>query len=381
MREKRKIRWWLVALPVAGALWGAWRLGTELALEAEGNDEPPPAVLKSFGRGGVPGIVHSLVQTGSTKAEAESAARVVRRKLGKDWAGSFIVVGSTTGFHHVKAYRGKRRAIVGPGSPGVDREPVEEQLKRAQGVVGSNLPASLHAAGVPAVLHQDFADVFRWSADMMGDAQTGDRFSLAWTERTAGGRPLTHRLEAAVFQGKETGKHQAIRWDGEFFDRKGLALRRHYLRSPLRYKSISSSFGGFRFSPLGWPMRRHRGTDFAARLGTPVISVADGTVAFLGAKGEYGNLVIVRHPSNRQTFYGHLGRYGPGIRKGSIIRQGQVLGYVGITGNSTGPHLHFELRRDGETQDFRAAELPGEAIGLASRPRRFAARWKELLEP
>lgn len=379
MPRERRIRWWLVCLPLYPYLWGLWTAYDRLEPEAESADEPVAALSRGFGRGGPPGIARALVQSGSAPEEAESVAAVVARRLGNRWKGSFVVATAPSGFHHVTAYSGKKRAVVGRGTRGVKLHPVEERLVRAKGAVKAGLFPSLHAAGVPNELHQDFVDVFRWAADMAGDMQDEDTFTLLWTERNAAGRAVGRRLEAAAFDGEKVGRYAAIRWDGEFFDRDGYALRRAFLRSPLRYRAISSGFGGFRFTPLGWPMRRHRGTDFAAPVGTPVISVADGTISHVGALGEYGNLVKVRHTSGRETYYGHLVRYGSGVRPGLTIRQGQVLGYVGTTGNATGPHLHFELRRHGKHEDFREAELPGEPLGLALRPRRFRERWKQLL--
>ncbi|MBI5201054.1 MAG: M23 family metallopeptidase, partial [Elusimicrobia bacterium] len=170
-------------------------------------------------------------------------------------------------------------------------------------------------------------------------------------------------------------------WDGEFFDPKGRSMRREWLKAPVRYRAISSAFGKFRWSPLGKPWRRHKGTDVAAPIGSPIVAVADGEVDFAGAKGQYGNLVEVAHAGERQTYYGHLSRYGPGIRKGAPVAQGQVLGYVGITGNATGPHLHFELRKAGAQEDFQQAKLPSRSAARASRPIKFRARWRELFGP
>lgn len=379
MTRKRPVRWWLVCLPLYPALWGLWEALDRLEWDAETAEEPAAGVSRQFGRGGPAGLVPALMLLGSAPTEADSVARVVLRRFGPKWNGAFAVEASDHKFRHVTAFHGKRKAVVGRHAKGVELVEVQERLLKAKGTVQGGLLPSLHAAGVPEELQHDFVDAFRWSTDLIGDVRDDDRFSVVWTERGAGGKAVGYRLEAATLEGSEVGRHAGMLWDGEFYDRDGLALRRSYLKSPLRYRAISSAFGGFRFSPLGWPMRRHRGTDFAAPAGTPVISVADGTASYVGWMSEYGNLVKVRHPSSRETFYGHLSRFGPGLRNGAPVRQGRVLGYVGVTGNATGPHLHFELRRDGKTEDFREAELPGEAIGRASRPRRFAKRWTLLL--
>ena len=373
------MRKWAIIVPAVLALAAAFTGWRKLAAEAEVVDDPHIAVFRSFGKGGANSVARALVQLGSAPEEAASVGKAVERKLGKGWQGPFIVVAASDGgFRHVTAYRGKKRAIVGRGSKGVDLVPVEERLVHAEGKIRGNVDTSLTAAGVPPELVPDFLDAFRWSVDLVADAQDGDAFRAVWTERSAKGRAVGWRLEAATFDG-EAAKLSEIFWDGEFFDRKGRSARRSYLKAPVRYRAISSGFGKFRWSPLGKPWRRHKGTDFAAPVGTPIVSVADGQVAYAGWRGEYGNLVDVTHGEERQTLYGHLSRYGPGIRKGAPVAQGQVLGYVGVTGNATGPHLHFELRKSGETQDFRAVKLPSKPAALATRPIMFRARWKELL--
>lgn len=355
---------------------GDWRIRER---EAETVDEPVAATSRSFGKGGAAAVARALAQLGSAPEEAASVGRAVERKLGKGWQGPFVVVAAADGgFHHVTAFRGKRRAIVGRGSPGVALVPVEERLLHADGAVSGGVGGSLASAGVPVELIPEFLDVFRWSVDLVADAQDGDKFRAVWTGRSAKGRAIGWRLEAARYDGA-AGRLASILWDGDFFDERGRSVRREYLKAPVRYRAISSAFGKFRFSPFGKPWRLHKGTDFAAPVGTPIVSVADGRVAYAGRRGEYGNLVDVAHDGQRQTLYGHLSRYGPGIRRGAPVRQGQVLGYVGVTGNATGPHLHFELRKSGETENFRAAKLPSRTAPRATRPIKFRARWKELL--
>ncbi|MBI4347363.1 MAG: M23 family metallopeptidase [Elusimicrobia bacterium] len=373
-----KLRWRLLVLLAAFLAVGAAWLHRDLAAKAEIVDEPYGQPSRSFGRGGDKSITRALMQLGSAHEEAYSVGQAVLRKLGKDWKGPFVVVAGPEGFHHVTAFRGKRRAIVGRGSAGVLLAPVEERLVHAKGEVRGGVPVSLVGAGMPPDTMHEFVDLFRWSIDLVADAQDGDTFQAIWTERVALNKPIGWRLEGAVYESALTGRISAMRWDAGFFDRRGRSVKRTYLKAPVRYRWISSGFGKFRSSPLGWPMRRHKGTDFAAEMGTPIVAVADGRVSFAGWKGEYGHLVVVTHEGQRETFYGHLGRFGPGVRRGVPVVQGQVLGYVGVTGNATGPHLHFELRKSGATEDFRAARLPSRPAALATRPIKFKARWKEL---
>ncbi|MBI4422619.1 MAG: M23 family metallopeptidase [Elusimicrobia bacterium] len=380
MSKPGRIRPLVLLLPATAMAAVCGWLQHVLGARAELADEPYRPTVRFFGRGGPEELRQALVQTGSAPSEAGSVARAAWRRLGEGRA-SFVVVASTTGaFHHVTAYRAKRRVVVGRDARGVRLSETAERLAAAEGKVRGSLLDSLSAAGVPSELAQDFLDMFRWSMDPSDDPKDGDRFRLVWSERVAGQQAYGRKLEAAAYDGAATGRHSGMRWDDEFFDRKGRSLRRRYLRAPMRYLAISSPFGKLRFSRLGWPMRRHRGTDYMAPTGTPIVCVADGTVSFIGAKPSYGNLVRVRHTGGWETCYGHLSRYGPGVRRSGAVRQGQVLGYVGATGNATGPHLHFELRRDGRTEDYRAAELPDAPLRKASRPTRFKARWRELFD-
>ena len=358
---------------LAAALAAGLLLHRALRRSAESAEAPYAGTVRYYGKGGGVAIARALEETGSPPAEAASVAGAVSRRLGRGAPGSFVVAASTGGaFQYVAASRGRRRVVVGRGSRGVRTAEVAERLMRVQGVVKGPLPASLERAGVPPGLAQDFLDVFRWSLDLTSDAKDGDRFAAAWTERSSGGETIGRKLEGAAY--RDTA---GVLFDGEFLDAKSRPLRRAYLRAPMRYHSISSDYGGLRF---GFGIRRHHGTDFAAPMGTPVLAVADGVVLARGWLGEYGYRIVVRHPDGRETLYGHLSRYGLGIRPGGAVRQGRVLGYVGRSGNATGPHLHFELRKDGRTLDFRSAELPGAPKRVTTRPLRFRERWQEVFK-
>lgn len=132
-----------------------------------------------------------------------------------------------------------------------------------------------------------------------------------------------------------------------YYDDEGNALKRAFLKAPLSFRRISSGFSKGRFHPVLKRYRPHHGIDYAAPAGTPVSAVGDGTVAFSGYKGDYGKLVMIRHPNGYKTYYGHLSRIGKGISPGVKVGQGEVIGYVGSTGLATGPHLHYEMRVNG----------------------------------
>ncbi|HIC90700.1 MAG TPA: M23 family metallopeptidase, partial [Syntrophaceae bacterium] len=147
-------------------------------------------------------------------------------------------------------------------------------------------------------------------------------------------------------------KYQAFYFEdgkghGDYYDSEGRCLRKQFLKSPLRYKRISSYFSRRRFHPILKIYRPHLGIDYAAPVGTPVESIGDGKIEFIGWKGDYGRFIRVKHNRNYITTYGHLSRFAKGLKKGSRIKQGQVIGYVGSTGLATGPHLDFRMIRNG----------------------------------
>lgn len=195
------------------------------------------------------------------------------------------------------------------------------------------------------------ADVYDWEIDFTRDIRPGDRFEvlIERLESPEGerrfGRILAARVDVAAtpsyafyFEG-EGGR-------GGFYDTKGRSLRRAFLRAPLQYRRISSRFGG-RYHPILNRWRSHQGTDYAAAWGTPVRATADGAVTFAGREGGYGNLIEVRHANGIRTRYGHLSKFAKGLRVGQRVTQDQTVGYVGSTGLSTGPHLHYEFLVNG----------------------------------
>jgi murein DD-endopeptidase MepM/ murein hydrolase activator NlpD len=139
---------------------------------------------------------------------------------------------------------------------------------------------------------------------------------------------------------------RGIRYREDYYNEKGISLKGAFLKAPLRFNRISSKFSRARKHPILGGVRPHYGVDYAAPPGTPIWAVADGTVTFCGWNGGYGKQVILRHKNGYTTHYGHLSSYGHGIRKGVGVQQKQIIGYVGSTGLSTGPHLDYRLAKD-----------------------------------
>ena len=213
------------------------------------------------------------------------------------------------------------------------------------------VPDSVLPASERNQLVWSLADVYDWEIDFSRDLQPGDSIRLV-AERlvsvegeTQFGRIMAARID---LRGKPL---YAFRYDAgdtsEFYDETGHSLRRAFLHNPLRFSRVSSRFSLSRWQPILHYYRPHLGTDYAAELGTPVRAIGDGVVIFAGREGGYGNLIEIRHASGIQTRYGHLDHFASGIRAGVRVAQGEEIGYVGSTGLSTGPHLHFEVRQNG----------------------------------
>ena len=203
------------------------------------------------------------------------------------------------------------------------------------------------------------ADVLEYRVDMSRDLQPGDEFrvmaerSMSSTGVTRIDRVIavTMRLSGSVI---EAVRFKSGSVGGEFFDQDGRSLRAAFLRAPLEFRRISSVFG-LRMHPILGTLRRHEGTDYAANAGTPVRAVGDAVVVRAGWSGGYGNLIELRHPNGYVTRYGHLRGFARGIRAGAHVSIGQTIAYVGTTGLSTGPHLHFEVIVGGAQRDPRVA--------------------------
>jgi murein DD-endopeptidase MepM/ murein hydrolase activator NlpD len=207
----------------------------------------------------------------------------------------------------------------------------------------------------------DLADVYAWQVDFTRDIQPGDRFQVVFERLVSeDGEVRFGRVLAAdlTMSGKSL---TAFRFDNAghsaFYDASGNSLRRAFLRAPVQFRRISSTFARARFHPVLGITRRHEGTDYAAAPGTPVMAAGDGVVVRAGWAGGYGNLIELRHRNGITTRYGHLRGFARGVHAGGRVEQGQTIGYVGSTGLATGPHLHYEFRVNGVARDSRRVEL------------------------
>jgi murein DD-endopeptidase MepM/ murein hydrolase activator NlpD len=210
--------------------------------------------------------------------------------------------------------------------------------------------------GLQTPLILDFTDAFSWTIDFNTDTRNGDEYTALWEENfAAGGEIISQDLLAAsykhVYDKKPT---YAFFFEDDFYDETGKISKKMFLKSPISFRGyrISSRFNPSRLHPILKIRRPHLGIDYAAPVGTPVQAVADGSVKFAGWKGGFGNFVEIKHPNNFTTMYGHLKSFGKGVKAGAKVKQGQVVGYIGSTGLSTGPHLDFRIKEGSKFLDF-----------------------------
>jgi murein DD-endopeptidase MepM/ murein hydrolase activator NlpD len=227
--------------------------------------------------------------------------------------------------------------------------PVEARTTRVAGVVEDSLGRALTGAGLDGSIIPLITDIFTYSVNFGRDARRGDRFRLAAEEQWIGGRFQKYtRVLAFEYSGTLVGevKAYAFEVDGKtrYFAPDGNSVQRVFLSAPCRYEAISSRFDPARMHPILHRRVAHEGIDLVAPTGTPVYAIADGTLAFHGEKGPNGQLVVLQHPGDMYTYYAHLSAYAPNLRDGAAVRRGQLIGYVGSTGRSTGPHLHFGIK-------------------------------------
>ncbi|HSD31149.1 MAG TPA: M23 family metallopeptidase [Gemmatimonadales bacterium] len=254
----------------------------------------------------------------------------------------------------------------------------------------SAIPDSFLPAGERQALAWAIADVYDWEVDFTRDVRAGDRFEVLFDRLVSPeGERRFGRVEAARVDvsGTPTYAYYFVANDDEssagYYDDQGRSLKRSFLRAPLQFRRISSRFGG-RKHPILHTYRRHQGVDYAADYGTPVRATADGVVTHAARDGGYGNMIELRHANGIRTRYGHLSSFVRGLHAGQRVGQGETIGYVGSTGLSTGPHLHYEFLINGrQTNPQRTAAGAGAPVpaGLRAAFDSVRTRLARQLEP
>ena len=241
--------------------------------------------------------------------------------------------------------------------------PVEVRTTHAYGVIDSSLFLAGQRAGLSDNIIMGLANIFGWDIDFALDIRQGDHFSLLYEEHYLDGEKLRDgRILAAEFMNRGDSFQAVLFTDaeghGQYYSPDGKSMRKAFLRSPVDFRRISSTFQRERFHPVLGERRPHRGVDYAAATGTPIKAAGDGRVIFRGTQGGYGNTIILQHGNNITTLYAHMSRFQKGVSNGTRVRQGQVIGYVGMTGLATGPHLHYEFRINGQHKNPLTVKLP-----------------------
>lgn len=300
------------------------------------------------------------------KIPSPSTARSV--STATDFSGAVVelrVRGDSWGYTVVKA---NVSYVVVTDSISADRRVVMQS-----GSIDSSLFAATDDAGIPDSVASDFAELFSGEVDLHRDIRRGDRFAVVYEMIYSNGvavRPgrilaaefvnQGRRLQAVFFEGSDGTK--------DYFTPSGRSMRQAFLRSPLEFSRVTSGFSTSRFHPVLQVWRAHKGTDYGAPIGTRVRSTSDGVVVFAGWQNGYGKVIEIRHNSSFTTKYGHLSDFSALVRTGARVEQGDVIGFVGMTGLASGPHLHYEFHVNGVQADpQRAIPQQGPSISASSR--------------
>ena len=238
-----------------------------------------------------------------------------------------------------------------PFSAWVSEKPVEVTRKYAEVTIRRSLWEDMLDAGVSPLLILNLSDIYAWTVDFFA-LQKEDSFKVLYDEKTCDGKVIAvDTVRYAVFShgGEEFPAIMFNQGDGGniYWNDRGESMRKAFLKAPLQYSRISSGFSYARRHPITRRVQPHTGVDYAAPAGTPVMSIGDGKVTSAKNEGAGGNTIRIRHNSVYSTAYLHLSRFAPGIRAGAMVHQGDVIGYVGSTGRSTGPHLDFRVWKNG----------------------------------
>ena len=243
------------------------------------------------------------------------------------------------------------------------------------GVINSSLSQSAARAGLSHSLTMDMASIFGYDIDFAQDIRQGDEFDVIYEQKVANGKVVgTGNILSARFTNR--GKtYTAVRYTNKqgsssYYTADGNSMRKAFIRTPVDFARISSRFSMGRKHPILNKIRAHKGVDYAAPRGTPIKAAGDGKVLLAGRRGGYGNTVIIQHGNTYRTLYGHMQGFAKGVKTGGSVKQGQVIGYIGTTGLSTGPHLHYEFQVNGVHVDPLGQKLPmADPIAKAERAR------------
>lgn len=316
-------------------------------------------LARMFARAGVDSeVVHALVRSG------DAGRRLDRIYPGDTFEIGFDPEDSVAQVRY--PFGPERRAVFSRNGDGFESRVVEEPLQRRVEYASGEILNSLFGAGADAGLTDrlimELVSIFGWDIDFALDIRRGDRFSVIYESLFKNGEHVRNAdIIAAEFinQGRV---YRAVRYttadgDTDYYAPDGSSMRKAFLRTPVKFSRITSGFGK-RLHPTLGRWQNHHGVDYAARTGTPIRATGDGRIVRRGRHGGYGNTVEIRHGGRYSTLYAHMSRFARGQRVGSYVEQGDIIGHVGSTGMSTGPHLHYEFRVNGVHRNPLKVEFP-----------------------
>ena len=238
----------------------------------------------------------------------------------------------------------------------IDINKIKLSENHEQLIFFNKIESSFYASAVKSGLNPNeimsLADIFGWDLDFTQDIRVGDSFGVVLDRKYLNNKLNGSLIKSAVFKNRKK-TFEAYFFKGKYYTKKGNALRKQFLKAPIDFYRISSHFNRKRLHPIFKTVRPHLGTDYAAPTGTPIYSTGDGKIIYKGTKGGYGKTIIIKHGNIYSTLYAHMSKYKKGIRVGKKVKQKEVIGYVGSTGYSTGPHVHYEFRVRGKHKNSR----------------------------
>ena len=238
----------------------------------------------------------------------------------------------------------------------IDINKIKLSENHEQLIFFNKIESSFYASAVKSGLNPNeimsLADIFGWDLDFTQDIRVGDSFGVVLDRKYLNNKLNGSLIKYAVFKNRKK-TFEAYFFKGKYYTKKGNALRKQFLKAPIDFYRISSHFNRKRLHPIFKTVRPHLGTDYAAPTGTPIYSTGDGKIIYKGTKGGYGKTIIIKHGNIYSTLYAHMSKYKKGMRVGKKVKQKEVIGYVGSTGYSTGPHVHYEFRVRGKHKNSR----------------------------
>ncbi|GJJ00321.1 hypothetical protein RugamoR64_08590 [Duganella rhizosphaerae] len=292
------------------------------------------------------------------------------------WLRAVVVDGKDNPVKNIKVTRKGDGFVAEEEAAKLERR-VEMHARTISSTLYAATDSSEDGSKLPDTIVKQIVEMFSTSIDFRGDLKRGDHFNVVYETFWQDGEFVrAGRILAGEFTNKGT-TYQSVWFEdpqskqgGGYYSFDGKALKKAFLKSPVEFSRISSGFA-MRVHPISGQWKAHKGIDFPAPTGTPIRASGDGVIDFAGTQNGYGNFVMIKHWANYTTAYAHMSRFAPGIKKGSKVSQGDVIGYVGTTGWSTGAHLHYEFRVGGEAKDPSTMNVQAQAPLTAAEMSRF----------